>query len=64
MVLVVRNLPANAGSIRDKGLIPGLGKSPEEENHNPLQYYCLENPIDRGACWATVYRVTKRVRHD
>ena len=43
----------------DLGLIPGSGRSPEEENGNPLQYSCLENPMDRGAWWATVHRVTK-----
>ena len=59
MVLVVGNLPANAGSIRDKGLIPGLGRSPEEGNDNPLQYSCLENPMDRGAWQVTVHRVAK-----
>ena len=42
----VKNLPANAG---DPGSIPGLGRSPGEENGSPLQYYCLENPMDRGA---------------
>ena len=43
----------------DQGLSPGLGRSPGEGNGNPLQYYCLENPMDRGACQATVYGVTK-----
>ena len=56
---MVRNLPANGGSIRDKGLIPGLGRSPEEGNDNPLQYSCLENPMDRGAWQATVHGVAK-----
>ena len=60
---VAKNLPANAGDTRDAGLIPGLGRSPGEENGNPLQYSCLENPIDRGAWQATVHGVT-RVRHD
>ena len=46
----------NAG---DSGLIPGSGRSPEGGNSNPLQYSCLENPMDRGAWWATVLRVTK-----
>ena len=49
--LVVKNPPANAGDI---GSIPGLGSSLGEENGNPLQYSCLENPMDRGAWWATV----------
>ena len=53
---VVKNLPASAG---DAGLIPGMGKSPEEGNGNPLQYSCLENPMDWGAWQATVLGVTK-----
>ena len=48
---VVENQPANA---RDVGLIPGLGRSPGEENRNPLQNACLGNPIERGTWWATV----------
>ena len=51
----VKSLTANAG---DSDLIPGLGRFPEEENGNLLQYSCLENPIDRGASWATVHGVT------
>ena len=62
MVPVVKNLPANAGDIRDMGSIPGLRRSPGEENANPLQYSCLENPMDRGAWRAIVPGV--RVRHD
>ena len=54
VVLVVKNLPANAGDVRDSGLIPGSGSSSGEGNGNPLQYACLENPMDRGAWWATV----------
>ena len=46
---VVKNLPANAGDTGDMGSIPGLGGSPGEGNGNPLQYSCLENPMDRGA---------------
>ena len=46
---VVKNLPANAGDARDAGLIPGLGRSPGAGNGNPLQYSCLENPVDNGA---------------
>ena len=53
---MVKNLPATAGDVRDLGLIPGLGRSLGEENGNPLQYSCLENPMDRGACWATDYK--------
>ena len=50
----------NAG---DPGSIPGLGRSPGEENGNPLQYFCLENSMDRGPWWATVHRV-ERAGHD
>ena len=50
----------NAG---DLGLIPGLERSPGERNGNPLQYPCLENPMDRGSWWATLHGIT-RVRHD
>ena len=56
---MVKNLPANAGDIRDMGSIPGSGRSSKVRNGNPLQYSCLENPVDRGAWWATVHRVTK-----
>ena len=56
---VVKNLPANAGDRRDAGSIPGLGRSPREGNGNPVQESCLENPMDRGAWWATVHGVTK-----
>ena len=52
----VKTLPKNAG---DAGLIPGLGRSPREENGNPLQYSCLGNSTDKGAWWATVHGVTK-----
>ena len=55
----VKNLPDNAGDIREAGSIPGLGRSPEGGHGNPLQYSCLENPMDRGAWWATVHGVTK-----
>ena len=59
MELVVKNSPANAGDIGDVGLIPGWGRSPGEGNGNPLQYSCLVNPMDRGAWWATVQRLTE-----
>ena len=49
MVLVVKNLPANVGDIRDEGLTPGLGRSAGGEHDNLFQYSCLENPMDRGA---------------
>ena len=48
-----KNLPANAEDLRDVSPIPGLGRSPETERGNPLQYSCLENPMDRGAWQAT-----------
>ena len=51
---MVKNLPANAGDAGDTGSIPGPEKSSGGGNSNPLQYSCLENPTDRGACWATV----------
>ena len=57
VALVVKNPSANAGDVRDKSSIPGLGKSPGEGNGNPLQYSCVENPMDRGAWRATVHRV-------
>ena len=59
VALVVMNLPANAGDARDVDLIPGSGRSPGERNGSPLQYSCLENPLDRGAWRATVHGVTK-----
>ena len=46
---MAKNLPANAGDTRDAGSISGLGRSPGEENGNPLQYSCLQNPMNRGA---------------
>ena len=49
MVLVVKNLPAGAGDIRDVGSISGSGRSPGGQQGNPFQYSCLENPMDRGA---------------
>ena len=59
MAQVVKKLPANAGDIRDAVSIPGSGRSPGEGNSDPLQDSCLENPIDRGACQATVHGVPK-----
>ena len=58
-MLVVKNSPANAGDIRDTGSIPGSRKSPGGEHDIPLQYSCLENPMDRGAWQAMVHRVAK-----
>ena len=57
--LMVRNLLANAGDIRDTGSIPLLGRSPGGGHSNALHYSCLENPRDRGAWWPTVHRVAK-----
>ena len=70
VVLVLKNLPANAGDAGDGGSIPGLGRSlsflihghgiyPWRRKWQPLQYSCLENPVDRGAWRATVHRVSK-----
>ena len=55
---MVKNLPARAGDIRDTGLIPGSGRSPEGRHDNSLQYSGLENPMDRGAWQAIVHRVS------
>ena len=60
----VKNLPADAEGAGDTGLIPESGRSPGEENGNPLPYSCLGNPIGRGAWWVPVHGVSKRVRHD
>ena len=59
VALVVKNLFANVGDIRDAGSISGLVRSPEGGRGNPLQYSCLENPKNRGAWQATVHRTTK-----
>ena len=59
MALLVKNLPANAGDIRDAGLIPGSGRSRGGGHGNPLQYSWLGNPMDKGACWATVLSVAE-----
>ena len=56
---MVKNPSANIGDARDAGLTPVLGRSPGEGDGNSLQYSCLENPMDRGAWWAIVHRVTK-----
>ena len=58
-MLAVKNLPANSGGVRDPGSIPGSGRSPGGGHDNPLQYSCLENPMDRGAWQATVHLVSK-----
>ena len=56
---MIKNLPADAGDLREAGSIPGSEGFPGGGNGNPLQYSCLENPKDRGAWRATVHRVTK-----
>ena len=55
----IKNLSANVGAAGGMGLIPGLGSSPAEGKGNPLQYSCLANPMDRGACWAIIHVVEK-----
>ena len=59
MTLLVKNPPANARDIRDTATIPGSERSPGGGDGNLLQYFCLENPMDRGAWQATVHRVAK-----
>ena len=56
---MIKNLLVNTGVARDAGSILGLGRSPGEGQGNPLQYSCLENPMERGVWWTTVQRVTK-----
>ena len=58
VMLMVRNSSASAGDVRDTGLIPGSRRSPGGGHGNPLQYSFLEDPMDRGAWWARVHRVT------
>ena len=59
VTLMLKNLPANAGDVRDSDSIPGSGRFPGGEHGNALQYSCLENPMDRGAWWAILHRITK-----
>ena len=59
MALVLKNPPANAGDIKDMGSISGPGRSPGGGPGNPLQYFCLENPMHRGAWQAIVHGVAK-----
>ena len=59
VVLMVKNPPANAGDVKDTGSVPGSGRFPVGRHGNPLQYSCLENPMDRGAWWAMVHRVAQ-----
>ena len=56
---MIKNWPASAGDEEDTGSVPGSGRSPGGGHGNPLQYSCLENPMDRGAWWATVHGVSK-----
>ena len=59
VALVIKNPLVNTGDTRDAGSVLGLGRSPGKGQGNPLQYSCLENPMDRGVWWAIVWRVTK-----
>ena len=59
VALLVKNLPANAGDVRDRGSIPGLGRPSGGGHDNPQQYSCLENPMDRRTWRATVHGVAK-----
>ena len=56
---MVKNSPANAGDTRDAGSIPGSRRSPGGGHGSPLQYSCLENPMDRGTWWSAVHEVSK-----
>ena len=60
---MVKNAAANAPDLRDRGSIPGSGRSPGERHGNPLQCSCLENPMDRGAWWAQSMG-SERLRYD
>ena len=59
VALVIKNHLANPGDIKDPGSTPGLGKSPGGGHGNPLQYSCLETPMDRGDWWATIHSVAQ-----
>ena len=59
MALVLKNLPASSGDLRDAGSTPRSEKSPEGEHGNPLWCTCWENPMDKGAWWALIHRVEK-----
>ena len=59
VVLVLKNPPASEGDVKDSGSITGLGRSPGGGYGNPLQYSCLENPMDRGAWRATIHRIAE-----
>ena len=64
VALVANNLPVNAGDLRDSSSIPGSRRSPGGGHGNPLQYSCLEKPMDRGVWWTTVHIGLQRVRPD
>ena len=59
VVLVLKNPPASEGDVKDSGSITGLGRSPGGGYGNPLQYSCLENPMDRGAWRAIIHRIAE-----
>ena len=59
VVVVVKNLPARTGDVTDLSSIPGSGRSPGRGHGHPLQYSCLENPMDRGAWRATAHGVAE-----
>ena len=63
VALEIKNPPANVGEVRDSRSIPGSGRSPGAEHGSPLQYFCLEDPMDRGAWWAIVLGPQRAV-HD
>ena len=63
MALAVKTSPANAGDIKDMGLMPGWGRSPRGGHGNPLQYSCLENPMDRGV-WQVIYAIRSHNESD
>ena len=62
VALLTKNPPASAGDVRDVSSVPELGRSPGGRNGNPLQYFCLENLMDRRAWLVTVYRVTEKTQ--
>ena len=59
MAPVIKNSPASAGDTRNESSVPGSGRSPGGGHGNPLQYFCLENSMDRGAWWTTVHEIAK-----
>ena len=61
VALVVKNSPVNAGDLRDEGMIPRSGKPPGRGYSNPLQYSCLENPMDRAVWWVSEWDITEAI---